>query len=374
MNFNSYRFKIRQKISVLRKSFRGTVFGNLLKMDGIENCYPNITKIPHPVRRQTLETKEILQMNVINSAVHFKNSEYITPEYFSAILDNVNFNAQEGVLFNDQNMIVKESVNSVKDVRRFRWSTFILSKKYEIYEYAIPFRSVSNEFYHTLFSNLPRLFALHHEPYNEISKIKLLVQDKLSSMEEIFLSKLLPSNVEIELIKGKGIYKLKRCIFLPFLNQQYAGYLPSEYLEFFHSKLLPSRQRKNDKKIFISRELTTRRRILNEDKLFGRLKSLGFKKYNLEALSIEEQISLFYDAEVVFALHGAGLANLIYCENASVIEVFPHNRVKPTFYFLSKSRNCDYTYYCATNTIGAISDDVEVDVDELFAIVEKQVH
>ena len=51
----------------------------------------------------------------------------------------------------------------------------------------------------------------------------------------------------------------------------------------------------------------------NEKELIHFLKKKNFFSVKLSELSVEEQIKLFNDAQIVIGLHGAGLANLIWC-------------------------------------------------------------
>jgi capsular polysaccharide biosynthesis protein len=52
------------------------------------------------------------------------------------------------------------------------------------------------------------------------------------------------------------------------------------------------------------------------------LKEYGFTKVFCEDLSISEQIEIFWNASCVLAPHGAGLANIMFCQKgASIGEV-----------------------------------------------------
>jgi capsular polysaccharide biosynthesis protein len=71
------------------------------------------------------------------------------------------------------------------------------------------------------------------------------------------------------------------------------------------------------------------------DAVLAALAPLGFRRYEMETLPLDEQVRLFYDAEVVVAAHGAGLANLLFCgPSARLVELFPHSFVIPTYYLL----------------------------------------
>lgn len=78
------------------------------------------------------------------------------------------------------------------------------------------------------------------------------------------------------------------------------------------------------KRIYISRQNSSRR-ILNENELIHMLKTHDFQIVQCENLTVFEQISLFSQAEIIIAPHGAGLTNLIYSERPMVIEIVPHD-------------------------------------------------
>lgn len=68
------------------------------------------------------------------------------------------------------------------------------------------------------------------------------------------------------------------------------------------------------------------RRALNEHELAPLLDEYGFEVYNLEEMSMAEQIQLFRHGDMVISPHGAGLSNIVYCQpNTKVIELL-HDR------------------------------------------------
>ncbi|NJR57511.1 MAG: glycosyltransferase family 61 protein [Cyanobacteria bacterium CRU_2_1] len=196
-----------------------------------------------------------------------------------------------------------------------------------------------------LIDDLPRLYHLHQPRYAD-REINLLISRPLTEVEEFLLPKLLPENVKILPIAQDTNYLAENYIFLSFLTG-YGG-LPSEYLKFFVNRVCPNRERKRSNRIYISRQKSSKgRRVLNEDKLFDALSRYGFVKYTLEDMSIEEQINLFYDSEYVIAPHGGGVANILFAEKINLMELFPSQFVwSPVYYFLSKSMNHTYYYWC----------------------------
>lgn len=79
--------------------------------------------------------------------------------------------------------------------------------------------------------------------------------------------------------------------------------------------------------LFISRRNSRDRKILNEEFLLSELASYNLQVVTLEDLSFEQQVELFFHADVIIATHGAGLTNLLFSNRPSVVvELFPHNR------------------------------------------------
>jgi len=76
-------------------------------------------------------------------------------------------------------------------------------------------------------------------------------------------------------------------------------------------------------KIFISRQDVNLRKILNEDEIFALFKPLGFVRYILTGMPVDQQILLFQNAKVVIAEMGSGLTNTLFCHaDTVVIELF----------------------------------------------------
>ncbi len=205
--------------------------------------------------------------------------------------------------------------------------------------------------------------------------VKLLIPGKLTNVEKFFFDKLLPSNVSIEFLEVGQSYLINRLFFPSFITRPFSGYLPNEYIRYLRERVLPKRPRKKKNRILISRgedwrnPRNQRRRLLNEDIVFDRLKSFGFKRYRLEHLSIEEQISLFYDAEFVVGAHGAGLSNIVFSKEIGVLELFASDCVLPYYYFLSKSLNHKYFYLYGDKKF--IHADFSPDVDAIEELLNK---
>jgi capsular polysaccharide biosynthesis protein len=114
-------------------------------------------------------------------------------------------------------------------------------------------------------------------------------------------------------------------------------------------------------RVYISRRKARNRQVLNERGLVEQLEPLGFEKYVLETLSIDEQISLFSQADAVFGLHGAGFTNTMFAENVTVIELFGSTVFSTVYYHIASGLGFDYGAIQSP----AVARDVAVDPDRV---------
>lgn len=95
------------------------------------------------------------------------------------------------------------------------------------------------------------------------------------------------------------------------------GYLHPLTLTLLRSSLLkylPRNEVASGDRVFVSRIKSGRRRLINEFELYSGLKERGFLIVHSETLSLIEQVNVFRSARNIAGVHGAGLANAIWCE------------------------------------------------------------
>lgn len=324
---------------------------------------------------QRFLTPEVESMRFFPLAEELKKPCYDSPEGYLTILPRVIYNARSNILTTTAKEILSDSINAGSfrykfSIRETYYSKLTYLPTEKDFQYSI-FRSHHTNYYHTIIDNLPRLYLLGR--LKNVS-IKLLFPSQLTNVERFFIDKLRPSNVSIELVEPNKSYVIDKLVFSSFLTRHFSGYLPREYLVFFRERVLPKRPRKKINRIFIARgpnqrnSRGQRRRFLNEDAVFRSLQKIGFQKYRLEDLSIEEQVDLFYDAEFVVGAHGAGMTNIIFSEAIGVLELFSNDCVLPYYYYLSKSLGHKYSFlYGDSHDIHA---DFSVNIAEVMKVIE----
>lgn len=115
-------------------------------------------------------------------------------------------------------------------------------------------------------------------------------------------------------------------------------------------------------KVYISREEADRgRKVTNRSQLNDILEKYGFKAFKLETLSFKTQLQIFSEADVIMGPHGAGLVNMLFAEDPTIIELFPESYVGPHFYRLSDRLGFDYRHLITENK----GEDLIIDVGKL---------
>jgi hypothetical protein len=293
---------------------------------------------------ETIETPELSKMDLYPAGRPLKSSTYRTPQCYGIVMPNVIYYPAQGVILDDRRRAIEDPHQVPMRKHWYDWKPFFSRNIEEISGSSFVFRSFCHNIYHLLTDHLPALFMLGELPWERQDRIKLLLTPPLSKLEKHLVPRLCPDQVEIMEIRGDRLYRLERCYYVSQLPYRGCGFLPDFYLRRFLDRVAPKRSRRRNRRIYISRSMSASRRILNEDQLVGGLRRLGFDSYSLENLTITDQINLFHDAEMVVAAHGAGLVNLLYAENAKVLELFPGPMVRPHYYFLCKSRGHEYDY------------------------------
>jgi capsular polysaccharide biosynthesis protein len=132
------------------------------------------------------------------------------------------------------------------------------------------------------------------------------------------------------------------------------GWFPKIAIDFLRDKFLPIVNLNSytsinssplPKKIYLSRAAVSYRRVVNEAELQEFLSDRGFVTIRPESLSFLEQVALFAQAETIIAPHGAGLANLAFCQpRTQVVELFTPDYVYGCFWAIASQRDLDYCY------------------------------
>lgn len=208
----------------------------------------------------------------------------------------------------------------------------------------------SSSFYHWFTESLLRLYVVESLP-----SLPILFQDGLRDWQHESLT-LLGIAGERLLQLPSGCYEVDQLYFPSFLG--YANFTrdwtfswADWALVWLREKLCGKRSVKQGKRIYISREGATHRRVVNEAEVTRRLEQEGFLIVNANRLSTVEKIELFGDASLIVSAHGGGLTHLLFAPTgAKVVEaVDPFHLAGGLYYQIAAGLGQEYWYLFAEN-------------------------
>lgn len=90
------------------------------------------------------------------------------------------------------------------------------------------------------------------------------------------------------------------------------------------------------RKVYVSRANAGRRKLVNEEEAWPRLRDAGFERVAMEELGFDEQVELMRETRVLAGPHGAGLTNMLFCPpGAHIVELADLSFPNPNFYALA---------------------------------------
>jgi capsular polysaccharide biosynthesis protein len=144
--------------------------------------------------------------------------------------------------------------------------------------------------------------------------------------------------------------KKESCIFVPKLfylsPSAYFSQLSISGLQFIkkaYSKIITPKHPKG-LKLYLSREKAKNRKVTNNQEVENFLKKYGFIIVD-GSESLEKDIELFRNAEIIIAPHGSLIRNMIHSnQSLKVIEFCPQGRKDFNFKHLGELMGIDYTW------------------------------
>jgi capsular polysaccharide biosynthesis protein len=129
------------------------------------------------------------------------------------------------------------------------------------------------------------------------------------------------------------------------------------------------------KRLYVTRSRASCRRIVNHDEVLVTLERHGFSEVSAEGLSVSEQIALFAQAEAVIGVHGAGLANAVFCAPETLlIELQPERRerIHLLYWNVAAIAGLRYIRIICKALTRQLHSDLEVDCSHLDAVLRRR--
>jgi len=127
------------------------------------------------------------------------------------------------------------------------------------------------------------------------------------------------------------------------------------------------------KRIFITRNISGKRKIINENELTPILEKYHFTISYMADMPIADQIELCFNAEIIVGLHGGGLANIMFMKKGKVLELRMSGAIDQWSYFeLASALEHKYYYLLckpATLNLNPYEGDVVVNIQEFENLI-----
>lgn len=124
------------------------------------------------------------------------------------------------------------------------------------------------------------------------------------------------------------------------------GFRMDEYsFRFLQQSLFKARPAADGKRLFVMRGNVSGRKELNLPAVQKALEPLGFRFVFTQGKTMQEEADLFGNADVIIAVHGAALHNLLFARpGTKVIEIFPYDYFEESNYIFCCHGGFDYFY------------------------------
>lgn len=151
-------------------------------------------------------------------------------------------------------------------------------------------------------------FRLVLNVYNKPLKDYVFILSNESKYFNRVMKEIFP-RVKYHVMSKNAVWKFKNLI-VPTMSNHKDGILVPDMVSWIR-KNAGIKTNINNRKIFISRDDASIRKLTNPEELFISLK--GWEIVTLSNLSIADQMKIFSEASHIMSTHGAGLTNLLWC-------------------------------------------------------------
>ncbi len=310
----------------------------------------------------------------------FFNDEFFVKDFESALVPEVQVIDLQGVLITPDNLVFNKgrlavfSINfsnelnamsgfaRAKALVKARFFKKVVNHNQGVFLYA--YDMWSSSYYHWLCEVLPRLWMLkaaHHDG--------IVILPDYFAQYKFALDALNVLGIEYLLTERQYSHRFKT---LATINTEpkWGNAVPSiidELVKAVKSALqLP--EVKPYRKVYISRAKAPSRKISNEAELLPHIKAVGFEVVYAEELSFAEQVKLFNETSVLLAIHGGGMANIVFMQPfTKIFEIRAADiSANPLCYWrLANILNLEWDYFAA-NELGEKSnfEDLTLDKDK----------
>jgi capsular polysaccharide biosynthesis protein len=235
-------------------------------------------------------------------------------------------------------------------------------------KYLVVHDDLSNGYYHWMLEVLPRLFLA----INNVKNFTLILPEGLTEFQKESLKFF---NIQAKVFINKNEYLAVKNLIIPDYTASKSNHNPKVILplqDFLLEQISVSQQQKfkHYQKVFLTRKRAKMRKIVNEQEVEALLVSEGYTIVDFEDHSYLDQIAICSNIKHLVAIHGAGLANLLFMNSCrSLLELRSSDQYQKglSYYKISNILFIDYYYLncIPTKKCDYINTDITVSLKSL---------
>jgi capsular polysaccharide biosynthesis protein len=260
---------------------------------------------------------------------------------------------KSGCIYEDYFKVVRESLKlptAIQYAYLHLAKTLVTKKKVRLNDtenYIVAYGIFTDGHYHWLCDFLPRIIALGEQTKDYVLIVPGRKYNMTTGVEILNLLKL--RFKDIIFINENEYFVCKQCfmISVPCISGRIDDVLMRKVKALIDTNIVgSSSSEKNNDLLYISREKSRYRHLLNEKELLPVLKDHGLTIINFEDYSFIDQVRLAATSKVMMGLHGAGLTNMIYMKPGSLVTEFRRNKIyhNQCYWHLADSLGLHYAY------------------------------
>ena len=285
------------------------------------------------------------------------------------LLDEVSFQWVDSFVEAKENMVLK--IKAFSKPKKYQGRVFSL----------LSLGAAKHYYYHWVFDSMAKLYLLKQSGYFDQVDYFLVPNYQHQYVKE-YLEHF--GIDESKVIDAEEVHHIEADYLMVSSFVRIEDHLPKVFCDFFYESFINSNSKKRKEhgnKIYIARgDASKNRKVNNESELIAVLRTLGFEIYYLSKVSVLDQARIFNSADLIVAVHGGGLSNLVYCEpGTKVLEIYPDQYVRHYFCDISVKRGLMYDYIlCESDSIANHHSEGELvgltaDIDEIVRRINLQV-
>jgi hypothetical protein len=289
-------------------------------------------------RREVTDSIKILKTTEVYIGLdHYKN---LPNTDFRRVLNisNSTLNPKTGILWLDEKIIKESSYWSSSELQKWEPRPYLPRKLAGTYSF-LP----NNGFFHFLIEDLPRYIEVNNFAPN------------LATISEGSMSYITDA---LDILKPNNYFTVQVPVKVDniILSEKISGQVFSKNdLKLIKDAFSSYTSSSEDRSIFISRRdkdgnKFKTRGIDKREQIEESFASLGYEIVFLEELKFKDQVSMISGSKRIAGFHGAGLANIIWANQANIIEI-SNTRITRHFEHLSEVCSHKYSFYSTSQPI-----------------------